>query len=285
MVYSLINFYCKHFSFPKRGLKYFIRLLRATKCYNAVYLKKLHNKLYFRTNPSEHIQKQIFWYGFYEREAVLLMEKLMQPNTCFIDIGANTGYYSICASKYSEAVFAFEPSPEHVEEIRKNIELNSNTNIEVIPYALSNENITTTYYYSDAENLGMGGLTAPTNFSGVTAKVATVVLDEWLAKKRIKNVGLIKMDIEGAEYNALLGMVNMIGERLPMVMIEIDNTLLARFKYTAADIFLFFRERNYLAYEIVKSNTIKRIATVTVGDSILFVHSSKNKFDDIDVIE
>jgi hypothetical protein len=89
----------KHLSFPKKGLKYFLKFLKLTGNSDKIFHKKLHNGLLFQVNPKEHVQKDIFWYGFYEKKYVLAWELLIQSDFSVADIGANAGYYSLVASK------------------------------------------------------------------------------------------------------------------------------------------------------------------------------------------
>ena len=75
------------------------------------FLKRIHNGLLVAVEPREHIQQQLFWYGFYEKIYVLTWEAFILPGAVVLDIGANFGYYSMVAAPKASAVYAFEPEP------------------------------------------------------------------------------------------------------------------------------------------------------------------------------
>jgi len=68
MFYKLMNVYTRNFSFPHRGLKYFLKAANSLGIANKTYKKKLDGNFYILVNPTEHIQQQLFWYGYYEKE-------------------------------------------------------------------------------------------------------------------------------------------------------------------------------------------------------------------------
>ena len=65
----------------------------------------------------------------------------LKPGNVFVDVGAHVGKYSFYAAKQVGAnglVIAIEPHPKNAENLRKGIELNGLTNIEVVEKACSN---------------------------------------------------------------------------------------------------------------------------------------------------
>ncbi len=222
-------------------------------------------------NPSEHIQQQLFWYSYYEKEAILTWEAFINKDFVVLDIGANAGYYSLVAAPRARKVYAFEPSTTSLAELTKNIRLNQFSNIEVCPYAVSAETGKGTLYISVADNSGMSGLEVPEIFSGITEVVATVSLDEWVSSSAIAAVDLIKIDVEGAEMNVLTGMKQLVQQYQPVIFIEIIGSLLDKFKHTPASIYQFLFSCNYSAYEIIKPGLLKQVTEPKEADSIIFL--------------
>ena len=89
--------------------------------------------------PSEHIQQQLFWYGYYEKKAILTWEAFIHKGDTVLDIGANTGYYSLVAASKAKQVYAFEPATSIRQLLEKNITLNKINNIKVQAVAISNK--------------------------------------------------------------------------------------------------------------------------------------------------
>jgi len=112
-----------------------------------------------------------------------------------VDAGANIGIFTLLAAKKAKTVIAVEPDPENFEYLRKNVKLNKQKNVILINEALSN-------YIGHSFICGRGPLKA-LSVKGIPVKVTTI-------DKMIKEIGLggfdvLKMDIEGAELNALSG--------------------------------------------------------------------------------
>jgi FkbM family methyltransferase len=161
----------------------------------------------------------------WEPQTTDIFESLLQDGDIVIDIGAYVGYYTLlAASKVGKEgqVFAFEPNPLTYALLTKNIETNGYTNVAAIQKAVSNKNGSAILYlrydtsaYSLFEDCSymrpVGEIT-----------VQTICLDDFfkdleLLTSRIK---LIKMDVEGAEMLALLGMSRLIrsSKKLSMIL-------------------------------------------------------------------
>lgn len=233
--------------------------MKLTGTFDRVYTKKLHNGYFMQVNPTEHIQQQLFWYGYYEKNIVQVWESLIQENCTVLDIGANAGYYSLVAAKRAKQVYAFEPSPAIRQQLEKNIAINGIKNISVEPYAVSNEAGKATLYVSANDNSGMSGLQPAANFSGITETVNTIRIDEWIRSKNSPKINAIKIDVEGAELKVLEGMKQLLGKDKPPVFIEVADSLLVKYGYSSLDIYRFFENIHYVAFEMDAENKLKKL--------------------------
>lgn len=256
-MYKIINWYTRRFKFPRRGWKWARSFMQRMGLLNRVYTKKLHNGLLMYVNPSEHIQQQIFWYGYYEKEVIGIWESFLHSHFTVLDIGANAGYYSLIASKKAKQVYAFEPSPLMREQLEKNITLNGIRNISIEPYAVSNQNGSTTLYLSSNDNSGMTGMQPAENFSGATEIVNTIRIDEWILTKDSPTIDVIKIDVEGAEMKVLEGMKGLLEKDHPDIFIEIIPSLLEKYGHAAEDIFTYLDMLDYAPYKFTGNNIRK----------------------------
>ena len=243
--------------------------------YHREFCKRLHSGSLFLTRPSEHIQQQLFWYGYYEKDAILTWEQMVQADAVVLDIGANTGYYSVIAARKASHIYAFEPGSINREKLARNIKLNKLANITVLPYAVSDKQGKTELYIAGDDNTGMNSLEKPGNFSGRKEVVSEISIDNWAAENRIPFISLIKIDVEGSEMQALKGMQRIIEEQKPVIFIEVIGQLLIRSGYSVAEVYDFLTAKGYYAYEIISPLQLKRISTTKEGDSIVFVHTSR----------
>ena len=222
-------------------------------------------------NPSEHIQQQLFWYGYYEKNSILTWEAFVKPDDIVFDIGANTGYYSLVAAPKAKRVYAFEPAQSIRRSLEKNIQLNKFSNISVEDYAISNERKETQLYLSDRDNTGMTGLYPAENFKGNIEFIRTITLDEWATDHITQRIAMIKIDAEGSEMNILTGMEIILKEQKPVIFIEILTELLKRFGHAPADIFKYLWSYGYTAYEPVKPQVLQLLSEPKESDTVIFL--------------
>lgn len=125
-----------------------------------------------------------------------------------IDAGANCGHLSIFFSKLvgqNGKVFAFEPDNYNIERIINNKVLNPDLadNIKIEDLLLWDKNELIDFY--EAGTVGSSAVWKPDGEPCV--KKQAVTIDSWVKTNRIEKLDFIKMDIEGAEIEALDGCV------------------------------------------------------------------------------
>ena len=139
----------------------------------------------------------------------------------FVDIGANSGYFSVVAALRVGArgrVFAFEPNPAVRRQLERHLGLNGITDrVTISELALSDEDrddvrlFVSCWPENDgiasltpaAETLASGGLRADTS---IAVRVRT--FDSWVQSVSLSRIDLMKIDVEGAESRVLAGMAS-----------------------------------------------------------------------------
>jgi len=142
----------------------------------------------------------------YEKCEVNLFKKLVSREMVVVDIGANFGYYTLIAANLvgdKGKVFAFEPEPENYALLVRNIEVNGYKNIIPVQKAISNKTGTTNLFLFE-KNKGQHTIYEPRSY-WKSIVVESITLDDYFSEQQ-DSVDVIKMDIEGAEILALLGM-------------------------------------------------------------------------------
>lgn len=279
MFYKFLNVYTQNFSFPHRGLKYFLKLANALGIANKVYKKRLHNKFYMLLTPTEHIQQQLFWYGYYEKELGNLVKKVVRPNDVFIDIGANIGYFSILSATISPSVrvISFEPVKDLFKKMKENFSINDCKNIEAINAAAGEINERRELFISNADNLGMSSFHQPENYSGRKEKVEVVSIDNWFKTSGLSKIDLVKLDIEGSELAALKGMKGVLEKQKPVLLVEINPETLSLFGLKPHDIFNYLKQLNFDGFLISDNGIPEYLNSIEINQTvnILFVHNDK----------
>lgn len=120
----------------------------------------------------------------------------------FVDIGANIGYYTLSLAKAGAGrVIAIEPNPPSIARLRTNISFNDfNGKITVVPAGVGPEG---ELDFHQTGGLGGSGFLAPAQ-TVPTIRVRTIPLLDILASNDVKEIGALKIDIEGFEDQALL---------------------------------------------------------------------------------
>ena len=281
MFYKLLNAYTRRFSFPRKGLKYFLKAAKWLGIENRTYCKRLANDFYMRVNPSEHIQQQLFWYGHYEQELGALIKKILKPGDIFLDIGANIGYFSLLAAKHEPTarIISFEPVSTVFKMLEENISRNDAKNVEALNAGVGEKKEEREIYLSGEDNIGMSSFQKPGNYSGKTERVKVITVDEWFKSSGLAKVDLIKLDVEGSELAAVKGMTMTLQNFKPPVIIEINPDTLLLFGHKPADIFNYFGQLNFSGFLLFKKGELKRMGNYQPVDTnnVLFIHDEKIK--------
>jgi len=161
---------------------------------------------------------------YYECGLVFLPDEIktgMQSKIA-VDCGAYTGDSVLMLSKYGfSRIIAFEPIPEIFSALGKNIARNRlSENVICVNAAVGAKN---SRIHMEFRSEG-GSSIADSNETGVEVKV--VKLDTHL-KKYSGRVGLIKMDVEGVEEDALAGAVETIKSSKPVLLISVYHNWIA----------------------------------------------------------
>lgn len=213
------------------------------------------------------VENEIFWRGLtggWERESLKLWIKLCESSDVIIDIGANTGIYSLIAKAISprSKVYAFEPVARVFKKLNDNIGLNS-FDIVSIERAVSNYNGMATIFDSTFEHTY--SVTVNKNLSDpgvevVEAKIETVTLDSFVKENSIKNIDLIKIDVETHEPEVLEGFSEYLSKFKPSMLIEVlNNEVGARLHRTVHGL-------GYLYFNIDEVGTVRQVEKIEKSD-------------------
>lgn len=196
------------------------------------------------------IENEIFWRGLtncWEKESIQLWIKLCKESQTILDIGANTGVYSLIAKTVNPKakVYSFEPHPMFFKMLQKNIALN-NFDIVSIEKAISNSDDTITI----------------DDYSGHSSfvTVKSISLDTFIKQNSLTKIDLIKIDVETCEPKVLEGFSNYLPQFRPTMIIEIINGNIADQVYN------FVRDLGYLYFNIDEKGSIRQTERIERSD-------------------
>jgi FkbM family methyltransferase len=148
--------------------------------------------------------------GIYEPLTTTLVRREVREGHTVLDVGAHIGYYTLLFARQvgpRGRVFAFEPAPNAIALLERNLGVNGYRNVTLIPKAVSDVAGPCRLYVDEA-NVGDSRIYAPRDGRRFVP-IETVRLDDALASHP-GPIHFIKMDIQGAEHAALRGMLGLL---------------------------------------------------------------------------
>jgi len=219
-----------------------------------------------------------FMEGVYERPWVEKSTKFVKGKT-FIDIGANIGTYSLALSREAKQIYALEPEKNNYSNLIRNVKFAKIKNIVPIKNAVGSSNKTGAKLYIHKDDAGWHSLTL--RYPGKTQKVNLVTVDSLVKKYNIKNIGLVKIDVEGAEPEVLSGSINVFKKFHSPVLIELNRPRLEISGYNINIIYSFFKKLNYLPYLLQRDKLIKidkeKILSI-YNQNVFFIPKASKEF-------
>lgn len=161
-----------------------------------------------------------------------LLEGLKPGETCW-DVGSNIGLYTVLLAKAvgeKGKVLAFEPEEKSFERLLQNMELNKLNNVYPLHMALGQKNEKMKlkihgHYASGAHSLVLSESDGDNN---EYENVDVVQGDDLIVKKGLEIPKVIKIDVEGAEEDVLIGLTKTLCDnRCRLVVCEVHFSILA----------------------------------------------------------
>jgi len=149
------------------------------------------------------------------------MKHYLNPGSVCFDIGAQAGYHTLYAATMvgpSGRVFAFEPAPKNIANIKKHVAMNHLTNVSVVEAAVSNVDGVSHF------DFGISAVAGHLATNGGIV-VRTITLDHEIDCGALPEPDYIKIDAEGAELSILEGARNMLARRHPTLSVETHQWL------------------------------------------------------------
>lgn len=155
---------------------------------------------------------------FYYREYGSMKD--MPAGATIIDLGGNIGTFSaLVLSEIPNArVFAYEPNPESLQHFKRNLDHNKLTRYVVWNKAVAGKRERRTFYMHEGMMYGSDGLWERQGKKGIDMECIT--LEDVFKENSIQHCDLLKVDIEGAEYEMFFNTPDAILEKIDKIIFE-----------------------------------------------------------------
>jgi FkbM family methyltransferase len=169
---------------------------------------------------------QKIYLGWYEKEETAFLQSEVRPSDVCLDVGANTGYFTLLFASLAAKVVAIEPIEQNVALIRLSAALNSDRHIQVIQAAVADQVGEGDFVQTTQSSLSRldatGAALGSTDRDEVDVVAAYKVPILSIDSLGLDRLDIVKMDIEGHEYIALRGMEETLDRLKPrLLMIEL----------------------------------------------------------------
>ncbi len=189
-----------------------------------LHIPGLSQGLHLRVHACEdiHISRQIRKRGSWEDYETQLVCRYLHPGDCFLDAGANIGYFTVIAAARvgpGGRVFAFEPEPRNFALLQQNVALNGmQARVHCCEAALT-DTTGTIELHLHPDNLGDHRVFAGAG-ARETVRVRGLGGAQYLGD-RVAALKLVKVDTQGAELQVVRGLMPLLrrsGNELRMIV-------------------------------------------------------------------
>ncbi len=230
-------------------------LMRIRPAFIAVAIKKIFNikRALIETpagkmliDPVSVFGQAVFDSQGYEHEMLETLDSHLPKNGIFLDIGANEGFFTLYASKRAREVIAIEPQKRAADCIRNNLKLNGITNANIHEFALGKTEELRDFHLANDTNTGSSGFVNMVRYNIPVEKIEVKTLDALMERLGWPSIDLAKVDIEGAEYELLLGAAQTLRKGLiKNIAIELHPKQLSMQGYSSEHVLNLLRDNAY----------------------------------------
>ena len=214
--------------------------------------------------------------GVYEPfQTRISLDKLSDGDVA-LDIGSNIGYYTLLFAKQvgpEGKIYSFEAEPDNYQILKRNVMTNHYKNVTCEMKAVSDVNGSVSLMKSLNSDGHHHIVSNDSDSEKLLIKIPSVSLDEYF-EDIDRQISVIKMDIEGAELNALKGMRRLLAENDKIVIImEFNPSALVRFGTKPRDVLEFLISMGFGLKNIVENE--ERLEEASI-DGLLSTYTVEN---------
>jgi len=154
----------------------------------------------------------------WEKKIVKIFQEHVNKDDVVLDVGTYIGLHTIELSKLAKKVISFEPQPLVSACVKKTLNAMEIKNVDHYHMALGNETGWTHIHTNGDGDASIRGIRDAKFNQSFKCKIDR--LDN-IVKEKVK---LIKIDVEGSEFQVLAGAIELIEEHKPIIIIETFKT-------------------------------------------------------------
>jgi FkbM family methyltransferase len=176
----------------------------------------------------ELVDQYVLIFGGFEKHISAFMRdfliRLADPQSVFIDVGANSGTHSLFLSRFVKEVHAFEPAANVRKRFIDMVAANHITNIAVHSEGLGDRLARVPFFEEGSGDSAWGSVVRDFQTKSVAAGEIEIVPGDLKVKElNLRAIHLIKVDVEGFEKAVLAGFKATLVDNRPVVVLEFNT--------------------------------------------------------------
>lgn len=208
------------------------------------------------------------FYNSLKEEVDFIKKFKKKDDITIVDAGANLGFYSIVYSMMENVnVLSFEPFPETYEYLKKNITINKISNVKAIEMGLYSESkemaigspnafklysfFTKLFKFTDKDQAGCASVFTSEKSAPIAKFIKGDDCEELIS---LKQIDLIKIDVEGSELSVLKGLRNTILNQQPTLIVEFSLYALSAANVAPAELWNYLCDLGYTKYTVCEGD-------------------------------
>lgn len=190
----------------------------------------------------DNTQRVMYFTGWYERQFTEWLLSELRKDDVYLDIGAHVGMHAATAARRLSdldggKVIAIEAAEDSAAKIRKTIEVNGLSNIEVVQVGLGDHEGVLELRTDERYPSNDASVRSQFNRGQLVCEVRLARLDDIAESIGLTKADIVKLDIEGGELAALKGMLVTLRRLKPrFVAAEVEEIRLQQAKTSETDI-------------------------------------------------
>lgn len=218
-------------------------------------------------NPNRSYGGLMIYLNLPEYKEMTFFKKILTEKSIFIDVGANIGIYSLLAASIIKKgkIYSFEPVSSVLDDLYQNIRINGlGGRVQVLEKVASDK---TGYSEFIAEDISEYSHIIYSKTSK-SLTVPSIKLDDFCGNKKISFVDVIKIDVEGAEFQVLKGLEGYLKKgKVGVLIIELNRTNQS-FGKDSNEIIGYLKNLNYHVFKFNEEDTLERIDKIDKDQTI-----------------
>lgn len=228
----------------------------------------------FELPADQGVYAQIFTLGEFEAAQSKAVRGLLRPGDLAVDVGANIGWFTVlmaaCVEPNGE-VWAIEPMPPVLHALERNISLNPELAVKLVPLAVGAEEGELELHLFQGLSHGHASASTLGRIDYEKFRVPVRSLDGLLDRERTP--AFVKIDVEGSELEVLNGANRLLGaDRPPIWMLEVNYETSRAFGYRPVELIEHFQgSGGYELYRVTEAGLVPEHEPAAAPDGVNWV--------------